>query len=273
MSRGVLIFAFNNDKIDYLKQANWVADRVNRYMNTPVTIVTDEKSINGRSFEHNLVLTDAISGGLRNFNHKTNDKVDQWYNVNRFQAYELSPYDETIVIDSDYVVSSDQLLNLFENPHDVLCHRDVYDVTGLGKFRWYKHFGRYEMPHYWATVLFFRKGDFAKMFFDVMSMVKENYRHYGFIHKFSTGMYRNDFAVSIALSIVYGHNLNSIPTIPWNLPSLYDDVDVEELEHDKFMLRYASRDSKGNAKLHRSLLQGSDFHCINKFTLEKLVNA
>jgi len=89
MSRGVLIFAFNNDKIDYLKQANWVADRVYSYMNTPVTIVTDEKSIAGRKFEHNLVLSDAISGGLRNFDHTSNDKVDQWYNANRFQAYEL----------------------------------------------------------------------------------------------------------------------------------------------------------------------------------------
>ena len=271
MSRGVLIFAFNNKKIDYLEQANWVADRVCTYMDTPVTIVTNTASVNDREFKHNLVLTDAISGGIRNFHHTTNDKVDEWYNANRFQAYELSPYDETIVIDSDYIVSGDQLLHVFESPHDILCHRDVYDVTGQDMFKWHKHFGRYEMPHYWATVLFFRKGEFAKNFFDVMTMIRKNYRHYGKIYKFSTSMYRNDFVVSIALSIVYGHKLDSIPTIPWNLPSLYDNIDVEQLEHDKFMLKF-EKEVNGSKKPFKSLLTGSDFHCINKFALEKLVN-
>ena len=52
---------------------------------------------------------------------------------------------------------------------------------------------------------------------------------------------------------------------------LYDDVNVEKLEHNKFMLKF-EKDINGNKKPYKSLLKGSDFHCINKFALEKLVN-
>ena len=86
-SQGILIFAFNNDKIDYFKHACWVADRVEQYLELPTTIVTNEKSINDRQVKHNLVKSVPESGGRRNFDHKTDTKVDDWFNAARYTAY------------------------------------------------------------------------------------------------------------------------------------------------------------------------------------------
>ncbi len=40
MSNGVLCFAHNNGKIDYLKQAEFLAKRVKQHLNLPTTLVT-----------------------------------------------------------------------------------------------------------------------------------------------------------------------------------------------------------------------------------------
>ena len=266
-----MIFAFNNEKIDYFSHACWVADRVNLHLDLPVSIVTDEKSINGREVPHNLITSTAESGGNRNFDHKSNDKIGTWFNASRYTAYNLTPYNETIVIDSDYIVNSDQLNTVFELGPDVICARNAYDVTHMNRFATYNYFGKYNFPHYWATVLFFRKSDFAEQFFDVLTMVRKNYKHYSQIYKFSYYMFRNDYAVSIALAIMHGHNLDAIPSIPWSLPTCYDDVDVSEVSDNKFQLNF-TRNVNNQDKPVRTTLKDSDLHCINKFALEKMVN-
>ena len=43
--KGVLLFAFNNDIVDYYEMAVATAKRINHFLNLPVTIVTDEESL------------------------------------------------------------------------------------------------------------------------------------------------------------------------------------------------------------------------------------
>jgi len=85
MSRGVLIFAFNNTKLDYFKQATWVADRVEKFLGLPTTIVTDEVSVGTTITKHHLVFTEAVSYSRRNFDISKDNQDANWYNVNRFQ--------------------------------------------------------------------------------------------------------------------------------------------------------------------------------------------
>ena len=271
MTRGILIFAFSNTQIDYLEQANWVADRVNTYLNLPVTIVTNSSSLGDKIITHNLVITDAMTGGMRNFDHLSDDRTDNWFNANRFQSYELSPYDETIVIDSDYVVNSDQLLKVFGSKHDVLCHRDVYDITLRGAFKPFYDFGQHKFPHYWATVLYFKKTIFSKQLFDVMKMIQDNYKHYADLYKFRTTPFRNDYVISISLSIMHGHRLNNIPTIPWKIPTASTDVDLKQLSDTKFEISY-KKYINHKEKPCRAILDGTDFHFLNKFALYEVIN-
>jgi len=270
MSRGVLIFAFNNAKLNYFKQADWLADRVEKFLGLPTTIVTDEKS--SGDTRHDVIFKRAINMGTRNLDISREDFTDDWFNANRFQAYDISPYDETIVIDSDYIVNSDQLNLLFDSPHDFLCHRHVYDVANKDSLEAYKTFGDTKFPHYWATVLFFRESDIAESMFNLIEMVKQNYVFYSKLYKFPSSPFRNDHAVSIALSIAYGHRINSIPTIPWKLPTAVTDIDVKQLSETEFELHF-TKWSRNKQKEMKSVINGHDFHCLNKIAMEKMIDA
>jgi len=269
MTRGFLIFAFNNEVIDYLGHALWIADRIESILKLPTSIVTDEASASTKEdVKHNLILTEALAGHQRNFNIHKEGNVSEWKNVNRFQAYDLTPYDETVVIDSDYIVNSEQLLALFESADDFLVHRKPYDITNRNHFKVYDYLPRYRFPHYWATVIFFRKTEMAKTVFNVMKMVHDNYQHYAQLYKFRTSPFRNDYSVSIALSIVYGHRINSIPEIPWNMPMVSTDVDIVQKSEFEFELLYLN----SSEKPMRTTVKNSDIHFLNKFSLEKMIN-
>ena len=86
----------------------------------------------------------------------------------------MTPYDQTLVLDVDYVVSSDQLLALFDTDQDFLCHDQAWDVTGVTDYSGLNSFGRNRMPMSWATVMYFRRGQTAAMIFDLMSMVRDH---------------------------------------------------------------------------------------------------
>lgn len=260
MNRGVLIFAFNNSEFNYFKQANWVADRVNKFLDLPVTIVTDEKSLS--ESKHNIIIKDAIVASKRH--------NEDWLNANRFQAYDITPYEETIVIDSDYIVSSNQLNLLFDSPYDFLCHRNVYDVANKNSLEAYQTFGQVKFPHYWATVLFFRESDIAEVIFDSIQMVKDNYLFYSKLYKFPSAPFRNDHAVSIAMSIAYGHRLQSIPTIPWTLPTAVTDIDVTQITETEFELKY-NKHYRNKVRPMSTIIKDHDFHCLNKKAMEMMI--
>lgn len=272
MTRGFLIFAFNNEVIDYLGHALWIADRIESILKLPTSIVTDEASASTKEdVKHNLILTEALAGHQRNFNIHKDGNVAEWKNVNRFQAYDLTPYDETVVIDSDYIVNSEQLLALFESADDFLVHRKPYDITDRRSFQPYDFLPKYYFPHYWATVIFFRKTEFAKTIFDTIKMIRENYAHYSRIYKFRSSPFRNDYVVSIALSIVYGHRINAIPVIPWNMPMVANNAEIKQLDDCKFEITYQKNINRLDKPM-RIVVDDHDIHFLNKFSLEKMIN-
>ena len=264
--KGILIYAFNNESIDYFRQAVWCADRANRYLNLPVTIITDKDSIGSTKYTHNVIISRAESGGYRVFNPGLNSNADTWYNGNRFQSYTLSPYEQTIVLDSDYVVCSDQLLKLFDTSVEVTAMKHVYDVTNRDQFDPYTSISDSRgLHHYWATVLYFRKGQLTQDFFDILSMIKENYQHYSNLYNFRASPFRNDFAVSVALNTIYGHIPDAVPVIPWRMANVFSDVELSTTDQETFNFFYQVNNKPRTVKL-----TGQDFHFMNKNSLAKI---
>ena len=269
MNSGILIYGFSNEKVDYWNQAVWCADRARRFLNQPVTIVTDQDSRKDRPCDHHVIFTDAVSGGHRVYNPTTDSGAASWYNKNRYQSYDISPYEKTIVLDSDYVVCSDQLNLLFQFDWPVTAMKSVYDITGRDSFNQYKSISTesVSLHHYWATVLYFDKSITSEYFFRVMTMIQRYYRHYSNLYKFPASPFRNDFAVSIALNIVYGHVPDAVPTIPWTMANVGDDVDISEIDSDEFEFRYLSYKDKSLKKIK---VKSQDFHFMNKKSLANL---
>ena len=264
---GVLIFAFNNQEVDYYAQAQWCADRVTRHLKLPVTVVTDSRSQSDRKSPHQIIEIEAEAGGNRIYDPVRHPQSSTWYNASRYRAYEISPYEKTLVLDSDYVVCSDLLLRVFESPISVTAIKHVYDATGRNGFRDYQKISRTGLHHFWATVLYFDRSQLSQDFFSLMKMIHQNYKHYSEIYQFLSSPFRNDFAASIALNTVYGHVETAIPELPWSMANLHSDCEIQQLNNDRFSVVFKDHATE---QTKRVILDGEDFHCMNKNTLAKL---
>lgn len=247
MRVGALIFAYNNEAIDYVAMAQWSARNIERHLGIPTTIVTGEPAGSNRR-------------------HFSDVGAVTWHNLNRMDAYTLSPYDQTLVLDADYVVASDQLKTLLACPQDFLCHRWAYDVTGENDFAGLNYFGRHRMPQWWATVLMFRRSTTAELIFGMMQMVRDNWEHYRNLYGNTVATYRNDHALSIALNTVNGHQQN-IPGIPWNLASLVPEHSLKQIDQDAYRVDFVNSENK----LRWVMVKNFDFHAMGKKHLGEIV--
>lgn len=265
MTTGALIFAFNNEQTDYLAMAEWSARNIRRHLNIPVAVVTDVDPGDPRVSGFDRVITaHAATGGTRWF--EDYQATVSWHNAGRVDAYSLTPWDQTLVLDADYVVASPALRNVLAYNRDFVCHRNAVDMTAVNDFESLNVFGRHRMPMWWATVMMFRKSNTAQYIFDCMQMIRDNWQHYRDLYSIDKSTYRNDFALSIALGIVSGHT-GSVDTIPWPLMSVLPEVVVDQTDQDDYSLTYRDAD----AKLKTVGFKGFDFHAMGKKHLEKII--
>ena len=142
MNKGVVLFAFDNEIYNYRRMASWSARRIQRYLDLPVTLITDRASDD--DVYDQVVIIDNPTSGSRYFSDA--DTAASWHNHSRPLASALTPYDRTLVLDVDYVVCSDQLRSLFDSDQDFLCHDRAWDVTGVTDYSGLNIFGRNRMP-------------------------------------------------------------------------------------------------------------------------------
>jgi hypothetical protein len=267
MSKGILIFAFNNESFDYLAMAAWSAKNIHRHLNVPVCVVTNADNIpDNYEFDH-VVSAKPQSSNYRVFGDlNVQGRADAWYNSNRVDAYSLTPFDQTIVLDADYVVASNQLGVLFESPENFLSFSYAYDVTNRNPFTDHNAFGKNAMPMWWATAMYFRKSETAQLMFDCMLMIRQNWNHYRQIYGINKPEYRNDHALTIALGIVDGHKIGHCG-IPWALPTVLPGPRLTQLDQDSYKLEYITAE-KQNRYL---ILNDYDFHVLGKFQLGEMI--
>lgn len=263
MMRGVVIFAYNSGAIDYQSMAHWSAGRVTRHLGLPTTLITDSVPDDTSNFE-DVVITTAEAGGTRHFADVGHTVT--WFNGNRMDACNLSPYDETLVLDADYVVCSDQLNLLFDLPQDFLAPITAYDVTDTRTFDDLNWFGSHGMPMAWATVMRFRRSSLSKSVFEMMHMIRDNWQHYRSLYGIARATYRNDHALSIALNTLHGHQ-GQWPGVPWKLATVVPDHNLELIDQDRFRVMYRTSDSKSRY----IELAGQDFHAMGKRHLGDII--
>ena len=261
MTTGALIFAFNNEQTDYLSMAAWSAKNIHRHLGIPVAVVTDYENPLG-DFDY-VINTQAHGGGQRYFSDY--DTNVTWHNTNRMDAYQLSPWDQTLVLDADYIIASAQLRTVLNSRQDFMCYRRAWDVTGLQTFEDLNYFGNHRMPMWWATVMMFRRGSSAELLFEMMQMIRDNWTHYRNLYKNPVPTYRNDHALSIALNTLNGHTL-CVDEIPGTLASITPEHRLTQLDADSYRVDFLTPDKKA-----RWITLTQDFHAMGKQQLGAIV--
>jgi hypothetical protein len=265
MTKGVVIFAFNNEQIDYLAMASWSARNIRRHLNLPTCVITDVTDTTRTAEFDQVVLTEPQQTQQHRYFHDYKASA-VWHNTNRSSVHDLTPWDHTLVLDADFVVASDQLKLLFNIDQDFIAHRMAYDVTGFTAFHDNNWFGTYQMPMSWATVMCFRRSKKAQLIFDTMQMIRDNWLHYRQLYSVSENTFRNDFALSIAMNLVDGHTL-STPPIPWDLASITANTKLTQLDPDTYKISYVT----GDDKPRWIVLKQQDFHAMGKQALGEIV--
>ena len=229
--RGFLLFAFGNKEIDYGKLAICcaLALKTNLKENNTAVIVDEFTSnwlnktipdeILNAAFDQILITEDKFQSSQRkHFDSPWSTFTAEFNNQNRVLAYDYTPFEETILIDVDYFVMNNHFDSVWNNPHDLLINHKVTDLQNKPL----KHISdnkvsKYGIPLYWATIVYFKKSKFAKIYFDLVNYIREEYSFYQFLYGFSKTFYRNDFSFSIAAHILSGYLTYGIKSFPENI--------------------------------------------------------
>lgn len=258
MSKGVLLFAFNSPKFNYYEMAVATAKRINHFLNLPVTIVTDQKSL-PITQTYNFDKTILAPADTTN----TRDK-QLWLNKGRHRAYQLSPYDETILLDTDYLINSNTLLKIFDMYDDFICPNHTNFLLEPNAIQ--EQVSASSFNTLWATVIAFKKTNRVKQLFECLQMVEENYMHYISLYNIITTMYRNDYGLTIANRIVNGHIEHKQDYLPWSLTHVNKQIKVYKNNDTPFNTEYTLIKER-----QYLTVKDIDFHMMSKTNFMELV--
>lgn len=253
MNTGALVFAFNNHSIDYVGIASECASRVKKYLDIPVTLVSDV-DVNNSVFDC-VIHSEKSSGGNRYWHNSKH--CDQWYNRSRSSAYTLSPYENTLLLDCDYFLNGNELKSILCSESDFSCfHNNQYLPLTMQK----DTFGKTNTPHVWATVCQFTRNSFAYSVFSAWQMIEQNYSHYSDLFRYSKSPFRNDYALTLALLMVNGGRIPQFTNIPWNMTTLSHHCDFELFDYGA-EITYTIDEKKKRISVY------NDIHISDKISL------
>lgn len=281
-TNGVVLFAYNNAKIDYTKLAIITALSVKTNLtNNNIALLTDastydhlkntqHKSLIDKCFDKIIVETLRHDKNTR-LHHDSPDKnfTTQFSNGNKHNVFNLTPWDKTLLIDVDYILGNNSLDKLFDTDYELALFRTA---KGL----------RMELPHHeeqrlhpegidmwWSTVIYWTKNEQSTQFFNMWHHVKDNYDYYKFLYKFPGRMFRTDYASAIAIHLLNGQMegnfVNEIPPGVMRYMDQKDDLIQVNGKNDFTFLSHYNNQKPSKDIVVR--VQGQDIHMMNKMAL------
>jgi hypothetical protein len=268
MTRGVLIVAHDTEHVSYSTLSSICASLAGKNLNLPVSLITDSVSLENlknnsfQKFFDKIILTDKPDNG--NIRVIDNRITDTFLNWNRSDVYNLSPYQHTLLIDSDLLIFTDKFNQFWDIDQDVILCESMLDFD-KSRLEYQDLRVSDKGPALrWATAVMFKSSKESQTFFDLIKHIKENYQYYADIFNFVPFQYRNDISFTLAEHIMYASTNDRI-----YLPSLAFTLQNENiLTIDKDNVRLIL---KNNDVL--LTIRNSDVHVMNKSAILRFKEA
>jgi hypothetical protein len=194
MSKGFCLLAQNNSKTNYIRQAYALALSLHKYnkdqkisLITNDTVPTEWQSV----FDQIIPIpwTDSAEDS-------------DWKIQNRWKVYHASPYDETIVLEADMLILSN-----ITHWWNELAKRELFFVSNVRTYRdelvtsnyYRKTFVANNLPNLYSALHYFKKGDTAKQFYDLLEVVVNNWAL--FYTKYATEEYQNWCSIDVCAAV------------------------------------------------------------------------
>ncbi len=273
MSNGVLCFAHNNGKINYIKQAIELAKRVRKHLNLPTTLVTStiDDLHDNHVFDQVIEIKDNNENYKRYYNGTLHHQHLTFKNNDRVNSYDLSPYNTTLVLDTDYIICNDSFKHAFDSLHDFQIYKDGIDLCEWRQHNEFNYINDTGIPFYWATCFCFTKTKETKMFFGLLQHLVSNWNHYEQVYNLGSKNFRNDHVFSIAIHIMNGFtDDNWAKELPGKMFYTLDRDFIQTLDNDK--LTFLLQKEKVTGEYILTSTKECNVHVMNKFSLGQLIN-
>jgi hypothetical protein len=277
MTTGAVIFALNNQEVDYIKLAIFAANKIKKYLNIPVSVIVDwDDYILSQYPNHGFDKIISIGKSEIVQSKKFNDgsfssKVMDWKNYERCSIYNLTPYDRTLVIDSDYILNSAVLKPALTNDYEFQIYRKSIDLALDRDSKLFDRINSYSIPFYWATVFIFKKTPLMESFFNLIAYIKNNWNYFRTLYSIDSFTFRNDFAFSIAIHIMNGKTEGGFAIeLPGNMIFTADKDLLISAKDNKMQFLVEKKNHLGEYIAVKTT--GLDVHVMNKFSLSRFID-
>jgi len=276
MTTGAVIFAQNNSNIDYVGLANYAASKIIKHLDIPVSLITNNidlisKKYPNHNFDQIIEITPNNFPQFRVFNDGAfSSKKVEWNNFSRSDVYKLTPYDRTLVIDSDFIINSKLLKPALTAESNFQIYKKSFDLASWRHNLEFDRINRYGIPFYWGTVFIFDKDPMVESFFTLVEYIKYNWTYFKLLYGLDFGLFRNDHAFSVAIHLMNSDTGNFSTELPGKLSYILDTDKLIKIDNDAMTFLIEKQNCLGEYVVaHTNSL---DVHVMNKLTLNQIVN-
>jgi len=169
MSKGIVVLAQHNELVNYPEQACVLAMSLKLHNDIKISVVTNDTIPK----DFTQLFDQIIPIPFGDSSEKTEWKIE-----NRWKLYHASPYDETIVMDTDMLV-----LQNIDIWWDFLANYEMFFTSNVLTYRgevadtsyYRKTFIANDLPNLFSGLHYFKKCDFAQEFYQWLELVVNNW--------------------------------------------------------------------------------------------------
>ena len=180
MSKGYIVIAQNSGETDYLRMAYGLA----------LSLKATQSEVNNLSVcvDKNTKVPKKYAEVFDNIIQipwQDDAEGSDWKIDNKWKYYYMTPYDETVILDTDMVFPSD-----VSHWWETLSQKDIWATTNVKTFRgenavdhnnYYRdYFVKNNLPNIYTAFFYFKKSDQATEFFKLVEIIFQNWQRFFF---------------------------------------------------------------------------------------------
>lgn len=206
MSRGYITLAQNSGDVDYVRQAYALALSIKNTQSevNEFAICVNKKSDVPKKWRHVFDYIIKIPG-------EDDAEGKEWKIHNKWKYFEMSPFDETVILDADMIFTSDvshwwTYLSMSHVHFTTQVHNYKGAIATDNFYR--KALFENELPSVYTAFMYFDKSDEAKEMFDMAKIIYQNWEtfYYEYIPLYRPKHVSGDVVFSLAQHILGTEN-------------------------------------------------------------------
>lgn len=239
MSRGYITIAQNTADNDYLKMSYGLALSLKATQKeNNICLCVDENTKSALEPKHYEVFDDIVP--IPWYDHAKHEPT--WKIQNKWKYAYMTPYDETVILDSDVVFTND-----VSHWWDYMSKKDVWACTNVKTFRgedvtgryYRKKFDAFDLPDIYTNFTYFKQSDLAFELSKLVELIMNNWQD--FYEKFLKGAGQThvsaDLAYALAIRLLDAEtectetSIKDMPTFV-HMKSYVQNVDFTKIDKD-----------------------------------------